>query len=155
LPFKGYIGIGIHTSSAKSIVELAESTGSSPVAVPFGEFAFGASSFPDEDEMKRTKTFFGQLTDPEGLSAQLLLPPAEVEIEIASPPSPRAKVVLGVVDLEESVAFYCAAPLGLELTRKRSNVNSIPKEASIVAHLVPLHRLLTHSSSPPSPYSFY
>ncbi len=49
--------------------------------------------------------------------------------------APPSRIILYVEDLDESVAFYTAV-LGMTLFRKRSNVNSIPKDASMVAHVV-------------------
>jgi len=48
---------------------------------------------------------------------------------------PELKVVLNVLDLEESIEFY-TKQLGMTLTRKRSNVNNRPRQSSLSAFLV-------------------
>jgi hypothetical protein len=45
------------------------------------------------------------------------------------------RIVLGVVDLDESIDFYTNI-LGMNIFRKRSNINSIPKDASMCAYVV-------------------
>lgn len=96
-------------------------------SLPFDEHSFGASSFPDEDELKLWPVSYGKLVDNNGL---------EFEISSSSIYSqPELKVVLNVLDLEESIDFY-TKQLGMTLIRKRSNVNNRPRQPSISAFLV-------------------
>jgi hypothetical protein len=87
-------------------------------------YQFGASIIPDEDELKLFDVEYGRLLDPMGH-----------KINIQKCPNAFDRVVLNVVDLDESIEFY-QKTLGLSLLRKRSNVNNRPKEASFSAYMV-------------------
>ena len=78
--------------------------------------AYAASMIPDEDEMKSTPVRLGRLSDPDGYAVEV--------VQVKNPgAAPRlAKIVLKVLDLNDSIAFY--EGLGLKLLRKRSNGNS-------------------------------
>lgn len=126
-----------------------------PAKTPFGEYAYGASLVPDEDEMKRIPVHYGRLSDPDGHS---------VEVVEGDKVNPVEKFILNVLDLNESVEFYSQI-LGMTLLRKRANINSIPKEASMCAYVVskpampcpsladsvPTPSSISSSPSPPSP----
>ena len=47
---------------------------------------------------------------------------------------PGMKLILNVLNLEESIDFYTKG-LGMKLLRKRSNVNNRPRDASLSAYL--------------------
>lgn len=70
--------------------------------------------------MKIFDVRYGVLADPNGFKVEV--------IEDSS----ASKIVLNVVNLENSIEFYTTI-LGMTLFRKRSNVNSLPKHASICA----------------------
>jgi hypothetical protein len=95
--------------------------------LPFDDHSFGASSFPDEDELKLWPVTYGKFMDTNG-----------IEFQVSSSSvykQPELKVVLNVLDLEESIEFY-TKQLGMTLTRKRSNVNNRPRQSSLSAFLV-------------------
>jgi hypothetical protein len=92
--------------------------------------------YPDEDYMITRPARYATLVDKNGYMIELL--------EVASKEGVRdretttallRKVILYVEDLNESIEFYTKV-LGMTLYRKRSNVNSTPKDASMVAHVV-------------------
>lgn len=99
------------------------------MATPLGDYFYGASLLPDEDEKQLYPARYARLQDPWGMSL-------EVVEDASAPAAPCcAKLVLKVLDLEDSVQFYSHA-LGLQLLRRRSNVNNRPAEASLMARLV-------------------
>lgn len=113
-------GIGVTMPDAASIVRTAEKFGGKIVRA-FDEYGYGASIIPDEDEMKINPVRLGCIADPDGYC---------VEVTEGSRAEPLRKVVLHVLDTEEAVAFY-GETLGMRLLRRRSNINSRPKHASI------------------------
>ena len=117
-----FSGIGIRTPKAPDVFSSAQENGGS-VEVELSDFAYAASQIPDEDEMKSFPVRYGRLSDPDGYS---------VEVHEGAEQS-ITKAVLNVLDLEQSIGFY--ENLGLCLLRKRSNVMSKPKEASICAYM--------------------
>lgn len=92
--------------------------------VEVGEYFYGASMIPDEDEMKQFPITYGRIIDNNGFV-----------IEVKENNNNCGKFMMNVIDLEESVAFYRDV-LGMKLLRKRSNVNSKPKHGSLVACVV-------------------
>ena len=92
----------------------------------FGEYAYGASLVPDEDEMKQFPVKYGLLRDPDGYPVQIIDYATKKVFQ---------KAVINVLDLEESIGFYTNV-LGMKLLRKRSNINSRPKQASLCAFVV-------------------
>lgn len=113
-------GIGVTMPDAASIVRSAEKYGGK-ILRAFDEYGYGASIIPDEDEMKINPVRLGCIADPDGYC---------VEVTEGSRAEPLRKVVLHVLDTEEAVAFY-GDSLGMRLLRRRSNINSRPKHASI------------------------
>ena len=82
---------------------------------------------PDEDEMKAIPVRYGVFMDPSGYN-----------VEIKESTNQECKIVMGVIDLDESIEFYSNV-LNMNLLRKRSNTHNRPKEASMCAHMVLLH----------------
>jgi len=135
----GFLGIGIESIYAAKIFRKAKKQGV-PIITKLGDFAYGASLFPDEDEEAQTPVRYGRLTDPDGYPIEVSEPlqsgifdsvtsvsrdkKKEMECRIK-------KLTLGVVELDESVDFYTS--LGLQQLLRRSNVFSLPREASMVA----------------------
>lgn len=99
--------------------------------LPLQAYQLGASMLPDEDEKQTTPVRYARLVDHNGYLIEVVQSDKEHKLQ-GAPPS---RIILYVEDLDESVAFYTAV-LGMTLFRKRSNVNSIPKDASMVAHVV-------------------
>jgi len=93
----------------------------------FGDYQYGASMIPDEDEMKAIPVRYGVFMDPSGYN-----------VEIKESTNQECKIVMGVIDLDESIEFYSNV-LNMNLLRKRSNTHNRPKEASMCAHMVLLH----------------
>ena len=120
----GFLGIGVAFPDAKLICDAAEQEGGS-VTFPFGEYAYGASLVPDEDELKQFPAAYGRVSDPDGYS---------VEVVQGFRAEPFIKATLSVLDLDDAISFYTGT-LGLKLLRKRSNINSKPKSASFVAYV--------------------
>jgi len=90
------------------------------------DYLYGASLEPDEDELKQIPVRYGKIFDPDGHT---------IEIKQSEKTNPLSKVILSVLDLNESIDFYCKK-LDMKLLRKRSNVNSKPKDASMCAYVV-------------------
>ena len=120
----GFIGIGVAFPDAKLICDAAQEEGGS-IIFPFGEYAYGASLIPDEDELKQFPVKYGKIQDPDGYT---------IEVMQAFRAEPLFKAILCVTDLDDSISFY-TSKLGLRLLRKRSNINSKPKTASFVANV--------------------
>ena len=91
-----------------------------------GDYAYGASLIPDEDDMKQTPIRYSKIADPDGNIVQIVESPVQSSI---------FKVVLNVLDLNDSVEFFLKE-LSMRLLRKRANIMSIPKEASMCAYVV-------------------
>jgi hypothetical protein len=102
------------------------------IRLPLNDYLYGANMYPDEDYMITRPARYATLVDKNGYMIELL--------EVASKEGVTTtallrKVILYVEDLNESIEFYTKV-LGMTLYRKRSNVNSMPKDASMVAHMV-------------------
>ena len=123
---KAFQGIGIVVNDAKQVFEKSKPL-SYLTSLPFDEYSFGASSFPDEDELKLWPVTYGKFVDTNGIEFQVSGSSVYAQ--------PELKVVLNVLDLEESIDFY-TKQLGMTLTRKRSNVNNRPRQSSLSAFLV-------------------
>ena len=123
----GYAGIGVRVLNAAAMFQAAAAEGGS-VLLEVGDFAYAASLIPDEDEMRNTPVRFGRLADPDGYIIEVR--------EDQKNPSARKifKQVLNVLDIEESVAFYRDI-MGMNVLRRRSNVYSVPKDASMCAYM--------------------
>lgn len=98
------------------------------IKMDLDNYAFAASLIPDEDEMRNTPVRYGRIIDPNGYII-------EVKEDVKSEKTELFKLVLNVVDIEESVIFYRDL-LGMQVLRRRSNVYGIPKEASMCAYMV-------------------
>jgi len=121
----GFYGFGVHTPAAGVIMASAEAFGGK-VLTPLDNYAYGASLIPDEDDLKQFPVRYGKIADPDGYVVEVT--------EAMRQSGSFAKVIVNVIDLDETISFYEKA-LGFKLLRKRSNVNSKPKEASQVAYM--------------------
>lgn len=92
-----------------------------------GTYMFGASLIPDEDEMVQHPVKYGIAADPDEYIVEINEEP--------NPFTPQEKVVLCVLDVEESTDFYTKV-LGFDLVRKRYNLNNRPRAASCTVYLV-------------------
>eukprot|EP01039_Chlorochromonas_danica_P008366 gene8366-9220_t len=126
----GYSGIGLSLPSAAPLIDTALSLKAS-IARPLDDYSVGASLIPDEDEMKQIPVRYSHLLDPNGFGIEVT--------EEAPLDNPYVKVILKVLDLDKSIAFYTDV-IGLTMFRKRSNVNNRPREASFMALVVRLDR---------------
>ena len=115
-----YVGIGVTMADAALSVRRSEQYGGKVVR-PFDDYGYGASLIPDEDEMVVKSVRYGWVHDPDGYL---------VEIIEGARAEPLGKVILNVLDLDETVKFY-TEKLGMNLHRRRANINSKPKHASI------------------------
>ncbi len=88
---------------------------------------FGASLIPDEDEMIQHPVKYGIAADPDEYAVEVN--------EEENPHVPQERVVLCVLDTDESVEFYTKV-LGFDLIRKRYNLNNRPRSASCTVYLV-------------------
>lgn len=84
---------------------------------------------PDEDEMKTTPVTYGKVVDPDGYT---------IEIIEGISTDPLCKVILSVEDLNDSVDYYFGK-LNMSQLRRRANLFSKPKSASMIAYVVPNH----------------
>ena len=120
---------------AQGIISTAESesvhgTVHGSIIQPIGDYAYGASLIPDEDEIKTTPVRYGTVADPDGHAVELK--------ESGGGASTAAvKIVLNVAEFDDTISFYTEV-LGMQLLRRRSDVNSKPKRAALVAYLVRL-----------------
>lgn len=123
----GFVGIGINKNidDSNKIIQQCSKYGGK-VVLDIGDFAYGACIIPDEDEMKVTPVRYGRIIDPDGYSIEI----SEMKDNVL----PSSKIKLNVVDWEESEKFYMEI-LGMKLFRRRSNINSKPKKASITSYL--------------------
>ena len=123
----GFIGIGINKNidDSNKIIQQCSKYGGK-VILDIGDFAYGACMIPDEDEMKVTPVRYGRITDPDGYCIEIT--------ETKDIVIPSSKIKLNVVDWEESEKFYMEI-LGMKLLRRRSNINSKPKKASMTSCL--------------------
>ena len=121
------MGIGIKASEIDSIFTSVMKYGGS-INTNVGNYAYGASMIPDEDEMRSTPVKYGVIQDPDGYRIEVS------EVSMASVPRFFSKVVLKVLDLNDSISYY--EKCGLKLLRRRSNVMNTPKEASMCAYMV-------------------
>jgi Glyoxalase/Bleomycin resistance protein/Dioxygenase superfamily len=124
-----YAGIGVRVASAGNIIQAASKEGGK-VILEVGDFAYAASMIPDEDEMRNTAVRYGRIADPDGYVVEV-----KEDAKLSPSASKLFKVVLNVIDIDESIPFYQDL-LGMKLLRKRSNVMGKPKEASMCAYMV-------------------
>jgi hypothetical protein len=104
--------------------------------LPVDDYHYGACLVPDEDDMKTTLVRYGTMVDINGYLIEVHENSAHGAVNGQSGAGhPGSKIMLYVEDLDESIAFYTGL-LGMTLYRKRSNVVSLPKDASMVAHVV-------------------
>jgi catechol 2,3-dioxygenase-like lactoylglutathione lyase family enzyme len=115
-----FVGIGVTKKDAPACMLSAEQNGGKIVR-PFAEYGYGASIIPDEDEMVIIPVWYGCIEDPDGYL---------IEVTEGTRAEPLRKVILNVLDLDETVAYYTQTA-GMNLLRRRSNVNSKPKQASM------------------------
>lgn len=115
-----FVGIGVTAIDAFSFVRKSEQFGGKIIR-PFDEYGYGASIIPDENEMVINPVKYGCIEDPDGYL---------IEVTEGIRSEPLRKVILNVLDTEETVGFYIEK-LGMNLLRRRSNINSRPKHASI------------------------
>ncbi len=135
--FKG-IGIKLNKEGVIKAVSLADKFGGQ-VQVNLGDYAYGASLIPDEDDLKQFPVRYTHIIDPDGNGIEII---EEPEIPTMASLNYKLdelnlfnKLIFNVIDIEETVVFY-EMVLNMILVRKRSNVNGIPKSASISAYLV-------------------
>ena len=98
------------------------------VLVELNDYALGASMLPDEDEMKTTPIRYGRIQDPDGYIIEVI-----DASKLDQKSSIMSKIRLNVLDLNDSTEFY-EKILGMNLLRRRSNINNIPKEASMCTY---------------------
>ena len=115
-----FVGLGVTAVDALAHIRRSEQFGGK-IVVPFETYGYGASIFPDEDEMVINPVLYGCVEDPDGHT---------IEIAEGVRNEPLRKVIINVLDLDETVAFY-TDKVGMTLHRRRSNINSKPKHASI------------------------
>jgi lactoylglutathione lyase len=123
-----YLGFGVKVASATGLFEAASKAGGKTL-LAIDNFAYGASLIPDEDEMKQYPVRYGRISDPDGYTV-------EVREDPKMKPESRKmfKIILNVLDIEESVAFYRDV-MGMSVLRRRSNVWGVPKHASMCAFM--------------------
>ena len=124
-----FLGIGVETTDSTNIFQTATSAGGS-IAIPIQDYKYGASIIPDEDELKQFPVRYGKILDPDGYA---------IEVSEAVKTSPELlpairKIMLNVLDPDESAKFYTDI-MGMALLRRRSNVNNVPKSASISTYV--------------------
>lgn len=119
---QGYIGLTIARPDAELIAE--EFAQTYPIVRKYDSYSFGASIFPDEDEMKVFPVSYGQYSDPNNF-----------RVEIREDINTYSRIVLNVINLEKSLEFY-EGVLGFNLLRRRSNVWNKPREAAFSIFLV-------------------
>ena len=123
----GFVGIGMYSSDATSVFGNVEQKGGR-IVMELKEYGYGASLIPDEDELKIKPVTYGTFTDPDGYL---------IEVEQREKDKYNGnfkKIIMNVLDLDDAIDFY-TKPLGMQLLRKRANINSIPKRASFVAFM--------------------
>ena len=118
-------GFGIKLNDCTGAMDTASFYEGS-VDAEFQEYSYGASSYPDEDEMTLFPVKYGRIVDPYGHVFEVLEDTGVY---------PQVRLVLNVLDLEESIKLYSSV-LGMKLLRKRSNINSRPRHASLCAYMV-------------------
>jgi len=125
----GFVGIGINKNidDSNMIIQKCSKYGGK-VVLDINDFGYGACMIPDEDEMKVTPVRYGRINDPDGYNIEI------TEIKDNNNLPHISKIRLNVVDWEESEKFYMEI-LGMKLFRRRSNINSKPKKASITSYL--------------------
>ena len=128
----GYKGISVNAADADEVFVRALDEGAE-VVTPVGDYAWGAALVPDEDDLKQKPVRYGRFVDPDGYMVEVMEPDVLEAVRNAAAGDSRIqRVVLGVIDLDESVDFYTAR-LGMRELRRRANINSIPKDASMVS----------------------
>lgn len=128
---KSYAGIGLGFSQPETLIESLISAGCE-IQSPLNDYKFGATMHPEEDDMKTTDVRYATLVDKNGYIIEVV-----DSFDVDGEPAGGAltRLILYVEDLDESIDFYTNV-LGMNLLRKRSNINNTPKDASMVAHVV-------------------
>lgn len=101
------------------------------VTMDFGDYGYAASEIPDEDEMRQTPVRYGRLQDAQEHRVEVLERDTDTSLY---------KIVLGVLDLNDTIEFFTKV-LQMKLLRKRSNVYNTPRSASMCAYCVSLTSL--------------
>lgn len=131
----GYQGIGLNVEDADEIFKKAENSGGS-VVTPLADYAYGAALIPEEDDLKQNPVRYGRLADPDGYVIEVAEPDILEAIKNPSANDARIKkFVLNVINLDETIEYYAGLNVGFTELRRRSNVNSIPKDASMVSFI--------------------
>ena len=127
-----YRGITVNAADADFVFNKAVEMGAD-VVQPVGDYAWGAALKPDEDELKQFPVRYGRMRDPDGYPIEVVEPDVLEAMRNEAAVEPRInRIVLGVIDLDESVDFY-TAQVGMHELRRRANINSIPRDASIIS----------------------
>lgn len=143
----GYKGISINISKldAIDVYNSIDKYGGTVVA-NIADHAYGASIIPDEDDLKQFPVRYGTINDPDGFAIELVEISSKTNsIGTATSRSSSGdgdaiiekiikKVRINVIELEETVSFY-EDILNMQLLRRRSNVNSKPKDASMISYI--------------------
>lgn len=119
---QGYIGLTVARPDAELIAE--EFAQTYPVVRKYDSYGFGASIFPDEDEMVLHPVSYGWYSDPNNF-----------RIEVREDINTYSHIVLNVINLEKSLEFY-EGVLGFNVLRRRSNVFNKPRDAAFSIFLV-------------------
>jgi hypothetical protein len=145
--YQGLYGVGVERRDIVSAATTALTCGGKISFKP-GNYHYGASLVPDENEFYTLPVRYTRLLDPDSLVVEVK-DPTSSRSNRSSKYGPRnpliqqdsaclgksAKIILHVEDLNDSIAFYTEC-LGMNLLRKRANINSKPKEASMVGYVV-------------------
>eukprot|EP01041_Mallomonas_annulata_P000423 gene423-761_t len=121
---EGFFGIGLQLSDIETVIQNALKCGGNTI-LPLDDYYYSASLIPDESDLAQFPVRYGRISDPDGFA---------VEIIEKKRPNPLAKVMLHVLDLDESVAFY-EKNFHMTQLRRRCNVLSKPRKASMVAYV--------------------
>eukprot|EP01035_Chromulina_nebulosa_P021293 gene21293-27589_t len=119
-----FVGIGIKSPDALVKFSLATALGANTI-MPFDEYIYGACLIPDEDEKIANPISYGKLSDPDGYCIELIEGTSE---------DPLNKIILNVLDLNDSIKYY-TDNLHMKLLRRRANINNVPKSASMCAYV--------------------
>lgn len=125
-PGEGYLGIGIQSPDIDAIVDNSLKNGGE-IYMKVDNYAYAASLIPDENDLMQFPVRYGKLSDPDGYIVEVIEKPQPH-------PNPFTKVILNVLDLDESSAFYTNT-FGMTQIRKRSNVLGRPREASMCSYM--------------------
>lgn len=124
------VGLGVVRSDCKDVIETINrvAKNNASVITPLGNFSYAASMFPDEEERTQTPVRYGIVRDPDGYQVELKQP------TLTGGTCTASKIILNVAEFDDSIAFYTDI-LGMKLLRRRSNVLSEPRHASMVAYV--------------------